>query len=82
MTVNGVDDTFVGRAADVSVDQTISILANIYLLRSGDATDIRIFLIMLQYFQRIDARLTRNETLGSYETSSSQRIKRLYIWQL
>ena len=43
VTVHGVDDTFFGRVADLSVDQTISILANIYLLRPGDAMDIRIF---------------------------------------
>ena len=41
--VNGLDATFVGRAADVSVDQTISILANIYILRSDDATKIGMF---------------------------------------
>jgi hypothetical protein len=41
--MNAVDDTFVGRPADMSVDQPISILANIYQLRFGDATDIRIF---------------------------------------
>ena len=40
---NPTDDAFVGRAADMPVDQTISIRANIYLLRYGDATDIRIF---------------------------------------
>ena len=43
VTLNRVDDTFVGQAADVSVDHTITILANIYLLHYGDAMDIRIF---------------------------------------
>ena len=53
VTLNRVDDTFVGQAADVSVDQTITILANIYLLHYGDAMDIRIFRTMLQHFSRI-----------------------------
>ncbi len=43
VTMNGVDDTFVGQAEAVSDDQMISMLANIYLLHYGDAMDIRIF---------------------------------------
>ena len=59
VTMNEVEDTFVDRAADMSVDQAISILANIYLLRSGDATDIRIAKLCFKIYRRIAARLTR-----------------------
>ena len=59
-------DIFVDRATDMSVDQAISILANIYLLGSGDATDIRIADLCFNILQRFNAKLTRRYTLGSY----------------
>ena len=58
MTVNGVDDTFVGRAADMSVDQVISILANRYLLRSGDARISALSEIRFNIFERFGTWVT------------------------
>ena len=52
--LNGLDATFVGRGAEVSVDQTVSNGANIHILRSGDTTDIRVLIV---------------HTTGCFETS-------------
>ena len=89
MTVNGVDDTFVGQAEAVSVDQMISMLANIYLLRHGNldflnygSTIFNDLACGCREMNRLAAMKRRHHkesnvfTSGSYDTSSSQRIKR------
>jgi hypothetical protein len=58
VTVNEVDYTFVGRAAGMSVDQAISILANIYLLRSGDARISALSEIRFSIYERFGTWLT------------------------